>query len=80
MAANPDVIDSNKDFFVIINNEKVELKGKESYLFVDVFDVYPFDRTRPRGTLVTTINGSTNSYLETIECGDELELYWKDNQ
>ena len=66
------------DFYVTINNERVSLKGKKTYVFVDIFDVYPFDRTKARGTLITKINGFECSYLDPIHNNDVIDLYWEE--
>lgn len=64
--------------YVIINKEPVQLSGKTHFLFVDIFDFYPFDRTKAKGTLVTTINGVKCNYLDPIQDGDIIEIYWKE--
>jgi len=69
---------SNNELSVMINKKKVNLTGKESYNYVDIFDFYAFDRTRARGTLVTKINGLMCSYLDPINDGDIIDLYWKE--
>lgn len=62
---------------VSINGTNLRLTGKSDYLFVDIFDFYEFDRTKVHGTLISTINGENASYMEAIQSGDVIELYWK---
>ena len=51
---------------------------KENPIFVDVFDVYPFDMTKAGGTrLITKINGIDKDFTEPLAEGDEIELYWE---
>ena len=66
---------------VTVNDNPVNLKGKNKYVFVDVFDEIDFDRTRAKGTLITTINGHNAEYMEELHGGETIEIYWeKDRQ
>ncbi len=66
---------------VTVNDKPVNLKGKNKYVFVDVFDEIDFDRTRAKGTLITTINGHNAEYMEELHGGETIEIYWeKDRQ
>lgn len=61
-----------------VNGKQVELKGKEEYVFVDVFEEIQFDLANPQGTsVVTTLNGRTAKYMEKIQQGDVIEICWK---
>ena len=63
---------------VMVNGEAVELSGKTAYVYVDVFDRIHFDLSKPRGSsVVTRLNGRQAKYLEPIQNGDSLEIYWK---
>lgn len=65
---------------VTVNGEKVELSGKESYVFVDIFDRITFDLQSGGGrAIVTLINGRNAQFAEEIKEGDNTELYWKEN-
>lgn len=64
--------------FVTINGDVVEMPHKKKPIFVDVFDVYPFDMTKAGGTrLVTRINGEDKDFTEPIHDGDRIELFWE---
>ena len=64
--------------FVTINGDVVEMPHKKTPIFVDVFDVYPFDMTKAGGTrLVTRINGEDKDFTEPIHDGDRIELFWE---
>ncbi len=64
---------------VVVNNETVFLKGKNSYIYVDVFDLIHFDLTQPLGgSVVTLLNGKSVQYTETLKQNDVLEIYWAD--
>lgn len=64
---------------VIVNGKPVELTGKAAYVYVDVFDRIDFDLSNPKGTaVVTRLNGRTAKYMEPIQDGDSLEIYWRD--
>lgn len=69
-----------KDIIVIVNRQAVTLKGKSSYVYVDVFDYINFDLSRSAGrTIVTTLNGRPAEYMETLNDGDIIEIYWKES-
>ncbi|MBO5620629.1 MAG: cell division protein FtsA, partial [Butyrivibrio sp.] len=66
------------DLHIIVNNEAVTLHGKADYIFVDIFDVIDFDLSKPEGrSIVTSLNGSTPDYMQSIKEGDKIEVYWK---
>ena len=63
---------------VIVNKSPITLKGKQSYVFVDIFDYIDIDLSKPQGsTIVTEINGRTAQYMEAIYAGDVIEVYWR---
>lgn len=63
-----------------INGETVTMTGKKDYIFVDVFNVYPFDLSAARGrAVVTKVNGKDAQFAEPLQDGDKVELYWKEN-
>lgn len=62
---------------VTVNQTPVQLEGKSSYVFVDIFDVYPFDLSKPQGNVICKINGEKASYMEEIKEGDCLDVYWE---
>lgn len=64
---------------VIVNNTAVTLRGKTSYVFVDVFDAISFDLNAGKGrAIVTKLNGETPSYTASLKYGDVIEIYWED--
>lgn len=67
-----------KSIVVIVNKQPVTLEGKTSYVFVDVFDVIDFDLSKPQGkNIVTNLNGRPAQYMESLQDGDVIEIYWK---
>lgn len=63
---------------IALNNSPLTLSGKRKYLFVDIFDFFEFDLSKPQGkTLITTHNGKQAQYMETLYDGDVVEIYWK---
>lgn len=63
---------------VVINNRPVMLSGKEQYIFVDIFDFYPFDLTKIGGSeLVVTLNGQKADFTSVLHQNDVIELYWR---
>lgn len=65
---------------VTVNGETVELTGKESYIFVDIFDRITFDLNAGRGRAIATmVNGEDAEFAKPLHDGDRIELYWKEN-
>lgn len=66
-----------KDIFIAVNGQVVTLKGKDSYIFVDILDFYHFD-TRVSGgkELKIKINGEDCEFTSPLKDGDVTEIYW----
>lgn len=63
---------------VIVNGMPVALTGKVNYVFVDVFSFIEFDLSKPAGrNIVTRLNGRNAEYMEPLNEGDVLEIYWE---
>ncbi len=73
--------DSSKNTVtVIVNGEPVELSGKDTYIFVDIFTHISFDLQEGKGrAIATVINGRDAKFSEELHEGDKIELYWKEN-
>lgn len=73
--------DSSKNTVtVIVNGEPVELSGKDTYIFVDIFTHISFDLQAGKGrAIATVINGRDAQFSEELHEGDQIELYWKEN-
>lgn len=64
---------------VTVNGNPVVLSGKYYYIYIDVFDYIDFDLNDPKGkSIVTMHNGDNAKYMEPLNDGDVLEIYWKD--
>ena len=64
---------------VIINGTPVKLTGRESYMFVDLFEFYEFDLSASAGrAIITKLNGQNAQYTAELKDGDEIELAWKE--
>ncbi len=64
---------------VTVNDNSVILTGKKSYIFVDVFEFYDFDLSKPQGrAVVTKLNGQPAPYAATLNDGDEIQIYWEE--
>lgn len=69
---------NNVELHVIVNNQSITLKGKPSYIFVDIFDFYEFDLSTMKGKrLVTNINGKHAEYIEPLYEGAVIEIFWE---
>lgn len=71
---------AGNEIVVIINGLPVRLTGKNTYIFVDIFDFYEFDLTASAGRpIITLLNGSNAQFSAVLSDGDEIELAWKEN-
>lgn len=67
-----------KKIIVIVNQNPIVMRGKQSYMFVDIFDYIDFDTSRVRGGgIATLVNGKDAQYTQEIHNGDKIEVYWK---
>lgn len=65
---------------VIVNKLPVTLKGKSSYVFVDVFSFIDFDLNDSRGrSIVTQLNKRRAEYMEPLTEGDIIDIYWEED-
>lgn len=64
---------------VKINGKEVTLAEKRNHSFVDIFDVYPFDLTKPGGKrLISKLNGrDVSDFTTAVHEDDSIELYWE---
>ncbi len=69
---------NKKDIVILVNREPVRLKGKSSYILVDLFDFYDFDLSKPKGNVVLKLNGVSCNYMSPIKDGDLVDLYWEE--
>ncbi len=71
---------SNREFFVIVNGEKVVLKDYKAYIFVDIFSYINFDLSAPKGNITLRLNGKLANFTDKIQRGDEIEIYWENSK
>lgn len=64
---------------VNVNGTAVTLEDKPNHIFVEVFDVYPFDLSKAGGKrLISKVNGVSVDFTQPISQGDDIELVWGD--
>lgn len=79
-SAEPEAAGEKTVIHIEVNGEAIALAGKSDYIFVDVFNVYPFDLSASRGrSVVTKVNGRKAQFAEPLQDGDRVEIYWKEN-
>jgi hypothetical protein len=66
-----------RQMIITVNGRPIVMQGKDSYIFVDVFDYIDFDLSKPQGAIVANLNGRAAQYMEELHDGDGLEIYWK---
>ena len=73
--------DGPVDMSVIVNKLPVTLKGKSSYVYVDVFSFINFDLNAAGGrNIVTLLNGRRAEYMEPLKGGDVIDIYWEERK
>lgn len=64
---------------ILINGEEVVLKGKNSYIFVDILDVYPFDISNATNAhLITKVNDNVADFTTSLSDNDIIDMYWEE--
>ena len=72
-------VSKKNDIQVYINRQPVLLEGKSEYIFVDIFDFYPFDLNAGNGrSIITKLNGGDAQFTAVLKEGDQIELGWKE--
>ncbi len=70
---------NSKAITVTVNNSPVTLQGKETFVFVDVFDAIDFKLTESKGrNIITKLNGKQAQYMENLKNGDVIEIAWEE--
>ncbi|MBR6770257.1 MAG: rod shape-determining protein [Lachnospiraceae bacterium] len=63
---------------VMVNGKPVVMREKSGYIYVDIFEYIDFDLSNPKGNgVVTNLNGRPAKYMEPLQNGDVIEVYWK---
>ena len=78
-AGNQKLDDDVKEITIKVNSQEVIMKGKNKYIFIDVFNYIQFDRTRVKGTLILKLNGNHAGYNDELKDKDVVEIYWQQN-
>lgn len=70
---------TNKEIHILVNGQRITLKGKDKYIFVDILDYYAFDMTVARGTsLVLKVNRQPAEFSSSIVNEDVIDIYWEE--
>lgn len=67
----------SKEITLKVNSQTVILRGKNKYIFIDVFNHIQFDRTRTKGLLVLKLNGKQAGYYDELHSGDVIDISWE---
>jgi len=69
---------TNDCMVVMVNKQPIVMRGKDEYIFVDVFDYINFDLREAGGrNIITLLNGRQAQYMETLSEGDIIDIYWE---
>ena len=64
------------EMHVVVNKQPITLTEKSDYVFVDVFDFYPFDLSQVRGKrLVTNLDGQHAEFVGMLHEGAVIDIY-----
>ena len=64
---------------MIYNGAPLVLDGKNSFIYIDIFNYVDFDLSAPKGKSVETLlNGRPAQYTEPIKDGDRIDVRWRD--
>ncbi len=75
-----ETVEGGEEITVVVNKLPVTLKGKSSYIFVDIFSFIDFDLNDSRGrAIVTQLNGRRAEYMEPLAEGDNVDIYWEED-
>lgn len=66
------------DIKINVNDEIVLLTGKESYIFVDIFDFVQFERNVVKGKLILLLNNKSAGYYDALKDNDQVIMKWDD--
>lgn len=70
--------ENEREISIVVNKMPMTLQGKSSYIFVDVFDYIDFDLGAANGRrIVTNLNNRQAQYMEPINDGDVIDIYWE---
>lgn len=72
-------VDHSKSTHVVVNGQVIKMKGKNEYVFVDIFDYYSFNLSQPKGIVQCEINHQKSNYMDPIHDGDVIKVYWSDD-
>lgn len=68
---------NDKKINLTINQkEKTIYYNKDKLVFVDLFNYFDFDLTKPKGKLILKLNGREAKYMESLKDGDKVEIFW----
>lgn len=78
-AGRREPLDDGDGMEVWVNGSPVNLTGKDSFIFVDIFDFIDFDLTASKGRLIVIkVNGEYAEYTRPLHNGDTIEIYWEE--
>lgn len=76
------VINKTEDHWstVTVNGEKITLTDFKTPVFVDIFNFIDFNLTSAQGIVILKCNGEPAEYTQSLNDGDEIEVYWQDKK
>ncbi len=62
---------------VVVNGKRITLKGKDNYVFVDIFNYIEFNLSISKGKLFLRLNDKDAGYYDKLSEGDIIEIGWE---
>ncbi|AEG60876.1 cell division protein FtsA [Desulforamulus ruminis] len=61
---------------VTVNDQVINLEGKQEYILIDIFNYYTVDTSKARGVVQITRNGESAEYTDLLRDGDQIQIQW----
>lgn len=78
LKSNKNLLEKEKnEIDLIVNGESKKFTYTEKeFLFVNIFNYIDFNLSKPKGKLILKVNNRDAQYMEVLENGDNVEIYW----
>lgn len=71
-------IENTVSLQVIVNGKIITATdNKKNYIFVDIFNYFEFDLSKPKGIISLKLNGKKANYTDPIKTGDYIDINWE---
>ncbi|KPU45146.1 cell division protein FtsA [Oxobacter pfennigii] len=75
-AAAAEIMPQVNTINVTVNGKNIALEG-DNKIFVDIFNKYDFDLSKPAGNIKLKLNGKDAGFSDKLKNGDIIEVFWE---